>query len=121
MGSKWMLRVLLLVGAAGLAGLGNTAAFAQTDVAGSIYGAFNGTTNGDGTTQSPANAAGALLEVRHISNPLIGYEGHILLQPGKRGLYGQRRPSAQPLDLVQLRLQRCRPMHMSWLRTGWHR
>jgi hypothetical protein len=75
MGSKWMLRVLLLVGAAGLAGLGNTAAFAQTDVAGSLYGAFNGTTNGDGTTQSPANAAGALLEVRHISNPLIGYEG----------------------------------------------
>jgi opacity protein-like surface antigen len=75
MGSKWMSRVLLLVGAAGLAALGNTAAFSQTDVAGSLYGAFNGTTNGDGTTQSPANAAGALLEVRHISNPLIGYEG----------------------------------------------
>jgi len=75
MGSKWMLRILLLVGAPGLAGLGNNAAFAQTDVAGSLYGAFSGTTNGDGTVQSPSNSAGALLEVRHISNPLIGYEG----------------------------------------------
>jgi hypothetical protein len=75
MGSKWMLRVLLLVGAAGLAGLGNKTAFAQTDIAGSIYGAFSGTTNGNGTVQSPSNSAGALLEVRHISSPLIGYEG----------------------------------------------
>jgi opacity protein-like surface antigen len=75
MGSKWKSRALLLVGAAGLAGLGNTAALAQTDVAGSLYGAFNGTTNGNGIVQSPANSAGALLELRHISNPLIGYEG----------------------------------------------
>jgi len=75
MGSKWTLRILLLLGAAGVAAIGNKAAFAQTDVAGSLYGAFNGTTNGNGTVQSPANSAGALLEVRHISNPFIGYEG----------------------------------------------
>jgi opacity protein-like surface antigen len=72
---KWMLRALLLVGAAGFACSASTAAPAQTDVAGSLYGAFNGTTNGNGTVQSPSNSAGALLEVRHISNPLIGYEG----------------------------------------------
>jgi opacity protein-like surface antigen len=50
------------------------AAHAQTDVALSFYGAFNGTTNGNGTIQSPANAAGGIIEVRHISNPIIGYE-----------------------------------------------
>src|ERR1700722_12764698 len=52
-----------------------TAAHAQTDAAISIYGAFNGTTNGNGTIQSPANSAGGLIEVRHISNPIVGYEG----------------------------------------------
>ena len=49
-------------------------AFAENDVALSLYGAFNGTTSGNGTIQSPANAAGGMFELRHISNPLIGYE-----------------------------------------------
>jgi opacity protein-like surface antigen len=53
---------------------GGVAASAQTDIAASVYGAFTGTTNGNGTTQSPSNAAGTLIEVRHIDNPLIGYE-----------------------------------------------
>ena len=47
----------------------------STDVALSLYGAFSGTTTGDGIQQSPANAAGGMLEVRHIINPLIGFEG----------------------------------------------
>lgn len=50
------------------------AAHAQTDVALSLYGAFNGTTNGNGTIQSPANSAGGIVELRHISNPIVGYE-----------------------------------------------
>jgi opacity protein-like surface antigen len=49
-------------------------AHAQTDVAASLYGAFSGRTNGNGTVQSPANAAGGLIELRHISNPLVGYD-----------------------------------------------
>jgi opacity protein-like surface antigen len=49
-------------------------AWAQTDVALSLYGAFHGTTNGNGTIQSPANSAGGMIELRHISNPLVGYE-----------------------------------------------
>ncbi len=53
---------------------GCSAASAQTDVAASLYGAFNGTTNGNGTVQSPSNSAGGLLELRHIDNPLMGYE-----------------------------------------------
>src|SRR5271156_904912 len=47
---------------------------AQTSVALGVYGAFNGTTLGDGTQQSPANQAGGLFEFRQIKNPLVGYE-----------------------------------------------
>lgn len=47
---------------------------AQTDVAASLYGSFPGTTSGNGVVQSPSNSAGVLLELRHISNPLVGYE-----------------------------------------------
>lgn len=47
---------------------------AQTDLALSVYGAFSGTTNGNGVQESPSNAAGGLFEFRHISNPLIGWE-----------------------------------------------
>ena len=54
--------------------LSAAAAKAENDVALSLYGAFSGTTNGNGTQQSPANAAGGMVELRHISNPLIGYE-----------------------------------------------
>jgi len=60
----------------GLSVAGNSAiASAQTYVALSLYGAFHGTTNGNGTVQSPANSAGGIIELRHISNPLVGYEG----------------------------------------------
>lgn len=52
----------------------HAAARAQTDVAASFYGSFSGTTTGNGTIQSPSNSAGVLLELRHISNPLVGYE-----------------------------------------------
>ena len=62
---KALYLVLLLVAAA---------AHAQTDVAASIYGAFSGTTTGNGVQQSPSNSAGVLLEVRHIAAPLVGYE-----------------------------------------------
>jgi opacity protein-like surface antigen len=68
-----------------MAAIGSAAAGAQvgeavrtvsrTDVAGSLYGAFSETTKGNNTTQSPSNAAGGLIEVRHISNPIVGFEG----------------------------------------------
>jgi opacity protein-like surface antigen len=59
----------------GLALLGHSPAQAQTDVAASLYGAFTGTTTGNGTAQSPSNSAGALIELRHIRNPIVGFEG----------------------------------------------
>jgi len=59
---------------AGLAVTTGVACHAQTSVALGVYGAFNGTTSGDGTEQSPANQAGGLFEFRQIKNPLVGYE-----------------------------------------------
>ena len=56
----WMLPFFLVSIAA--------AAPAQTDVALSFYGAFTGSTTGNGVTQSPANQAGGMVELRHISN-----------------------------------------------------
>lgn len=57
-----------------LTALISTAARAQTSVGLSLYGAFNGTTTGNGVQQSPANSAGGLIELRHISNPILGWE-----------------------------------------------
>lgn len=54
--------------------LGGVLAGAQTDVALSLYGAFSGSTSGNGTVQSPSNSAGGMVELRHISNPLVGYD-----------------------------------------------
>ena len=48
---------------------------AQTDVSASLLGAFSESSNGGNTTQSPSDAAGVLFEVRHLSNPLVGFEG----------------------------------------------
>jgi opacity protein-like surface antigen len=81
MHKRWMQAAIVSVG---LGAVGVAAADAQvkevdslsrTDVALSIYGAFGGTTTGDGVQQSPSNAAGGIVEVRHISNPLVGFEG----------------------------------------------
>jgi opacity protein-like surface antigen len=57
-----------------LAWLGVAQASAQTDVAASVYGAFSGTATGNGIQQSPSNSAGALIELRHISNPILGFD-----------------------------------------------
>ena len=66
---KWMYLACLLVGVAAWSGAG---ACAQTDVAASVDGAFSGTSL-VGTQQAP-QSVGALLEVRHIFNPLLGFE-----------------------------------------------
>ena len=39
-----------------------------------MYGAFSGATNNNNIQESPANAGGGIIELRHIRNPLIGYE-----------------------------------------------
>src|ERR1700738_1540193 len=70
---KHSLYSILLI--AGLAAWGGAAsAHAPTDVALSLYGALSQQTPANGTRQSPSNAPGGIVEVRHISNPLVGYE-----------------------------------------------
>jgi opacity protein-like surface antigen len=72
--SKPLSKFQFLILPAALVLLCGAAAQAQTDVALSLYGAFSGSTNGNNTVQSPSNSAGGLLELRHISNPLVGYD-----------------------------------------------
>src|SRR5690348_6394482 len=57
-----------------LAAVFAASASAQTSVGLSLYGAFNGATTGNNTNQSPSNSAGGLIELRHISNPIVGFE-----------------------------------------------
>jgi opacity protein-like surface antigen len=49
-------------------------AAAQTSFAGSAYGAFSGTTTSTFVQQTPSNSAGVLFELRHIANPVLGFE-----------------------------------------------
>ena len=58
-----------------LCALGSCLAWGQTDVGASLYGAFSESTSGGGVVQSPSNSAGGMIELRHISHPLIGFEG----------------------------------------------
>jgi opacity protein-like surface antigen len=90
---KWMQRAFLV---AGLAALSSAAACAQTDVAASIYGAFTGTTTGKNVIQSPSNAAGGLLEVRHISHPWLGYEGTYAFNRANQAYSSNAIPTACP-------------------------
>jgi opacity protein-like surface antigen len=65
---KFFIPVMILV-------LSTAVASAQTDVALSLYGAFSGRTDAAGYTVSPSNSAGGIVEVRHIANPILGFEG----------------------------------------------
>src|SRR5580698_4422379 len=76
------LRTILFAGMLALTGV---ASQAQTSVALGVYGAFNGTTSGNGTEQSPANQAGGLFEFRQIKNPLVGYEATYSYNRGDQG------------------------------------
>ncbi len=60
---------------AGLLVLANSA-LAQTTVAAGVFGAFSQSTSSssDGITQTPANAAGVIVELRHLYNPLLGFD-----------------------------------------------
>ena len=81
---------------AGLVVMTGVRSQAQTSVALGVYGAFNGTTSGDGTQQSPANQAGGLFEFRQIKNPLVGYEATYSYNRGDQGFSNTPPPFACP-------------------------
>jgi opacity protein-like surface antigen len=66
----------MMLSAAGVAALTCAAASAQTTISASAFGAFNGSTSTstNSTAQSPSNQAGGMLQLRHIVNPLVGFE-----------------------------------------------
>ena len=73
-------------------------AAAQTSIALSAYGAFSGTTTGHGTTQSPSNAAGVMFELRHISNPILGFEATYSYNRANEA-YSQTSPPSCPINV----------------------
>jgi len=79
--------------------IASATAHAQTDVALSVYGAFSGTTNGNGTIQSPSNSAGGMVELRHISNPLVGYEATYSYNRDNQAYTSTVAPLACPVGL----------------------
>lgn len=60
--------------AATLLGFSAPQILAQTDIALSGYGAFNQGTSAASVIEHPADQGGFLVEVRHIRNPIVGYE-----------------------------------------------
>lgn len=54
---------------------GSACASAQTDIGLSLYGAFSGAVDENGVKESPAASAGGIFELRHIANPILGFEG----------------------------------------------
>lgn len=79
--------------------LSSAAAPAQTDVSAGIYGAFTGTTTGNGIAQSPANSAGGIFELRHIANPIVGFEGTYSFNRANQ-TYAPESPVACPAGVV---------------------
>lgn len=67
----WMQGAFAVVVAAALC---SATAHAQTDVALSGFATFTSSSTGHGTQQTPENSEGGMFELRHIVNPLVGYE-----------------------------------------------
>jgi opacity protein-like surface antigen len=75
----WMQAAIVALGVLGVvsanAQVGEVKSLSKTDIGLGLYGAFNGTTTVTDGQQSPSNAAGGIVEVRHLANPLVGFEG----------------------------------------------
>ncbi|MGA7339836.1 MAG: hypothetical protein WBE72_15580 [Terracidiphilus sp.] len=52
----------------------NAGSESEFDIGASFYKAFNHSSSGYGTVQTPKNSAGGMLEVRYIDKPLVGFE-----------------------------------------------
>lgn len=116
MRKKWMQAVVTVVG---IAALSSAAAYAQgaaaqgktnmahgqTDAAVNLYKAFNSSTTGKGTAQTPKDAIGGMFELRQIKSSLIGYEFTYSFNPGDQSFAPQvgncgYRCSNQPLTIT---------------------
>ncbi len=87
----WMQGAFVAVAVAALCG---TAAQAQTDVALSGFGTITSSSSGSGTKQTPVDSEGGLFELRHIVNPLVGFEFAYSLNPANQ-TYAQGTPTCE--------------------------
>ncbi|SPE20277.1 conserved exported hypothetical protein [Candidatus Sulfotelmatomonas gaucii] len=71
---NWKQGVFAVVAAAAVCGV---AARAQTDAALSGFRTITSSSSGFGTQQTPHDSEGAMIELRHIVNPLVGFEGAV--------------------------------------------
>lgn len=71
---NWKQGVIAMIAAAAVCGV---AAQAQTDVAVSGFRTITSNSSGSGTLQMPHDSEGAIIELRHIVNPLVGFEGAV--------------------------------------------
>jgi len=69
--------------AVALAWCGATA-HAQTEVALSGYRTMTSSTTGFGTQQTPHDSEGGLIELRHIVNPIVGFEAALSFNPANQ-------------------------------------
>jgi len=67
----WMQGAFVVAVAAALCG---ATAQAQTDVALSGFRTLTSSSSGSGTQQTPHDSEGGLIEIRHIVNPIVGFE-----------------------------------------------
>jgi opacity protein-like surface antigen len=70
-----------------VAATSGAAAHGQTDIALSGYGAFSGTTTGNAVKEIPSNAAGGMVELRHIVNSVTGFEATYALNRANQVYY----------------------------------
>lgn len=63
------------------AALYGATAHAQTDVALSGFRTMTSSSSGGGTQQTPHDSEGGIIELRHIVNPLVGFEGAVSFNP----------------------------------------
>lgn len=77
----WMQGALV---AALVLALCGAAAQAQTDVALSGFRTMTSSTTGFGTHQTPHDSEGALVELRHIVKPLVGFEAALSFNPANQ-------------------------------------
>lgn len=67
----------------------------NTDVALSFFGTWSQGPNGAGGTVLPADAAGGMFELRHISSPLLGFEGTYSINRANEVISGGDGPSSR--------------------------
>jgi hypothetical protein len=75
---NWKQGVFAVIAVSAMCGI---AAQAQTDVALSGFRTITSNSTGSGTLEMPHDSEGAIIELRHIVNPLVGFESAVSFNP----------------------------------------